>query len=112
MAMAPPETLESVQVHGHSDDLIEFEGQFRAELQANYDSDTLVVLSDGTVLRLEYNSQGIWKITTEAVGMDSSVRISPAPDEHDYSDVADVETDEPVEWVAKASTIHLIDTDG
>jgi hypothetical protein len=95
--------LETVQISGHSDDIITLEGQIRGELYANYDEPTLVVLSDGTVLQIEYNQDGIWKITTEAVGSDSSIRITPAGEQHDYSDVADVETSELVQWVAKVS---------
>lgn len=55
----------STKIYGASDDLIEFEGDFRGEV-GHYSSDDegcLLVISDGTLLEATYNRDGIWKLS-------------------------------------------------
>ncbi len=60
----------ATQVYGHSDDLIEFEGDLRGEVGCygtddDDDLGVLVAFSDGTVLAIRYgkNNQAVWGIT-------------------------------------------------
>jgi hypothetical protein len=62
----------STKVYGCSDDLIEFEGDFRGEVGC-YSSDNdpvLVVLSDGTLLEVKYGKgdRGIWSVALLSKG--------------------------------------------
>jgi len=99
-----PET----RIYGQSDDLIEVEGAVREEFYANYNEDTLLVFSNGVVVGISYD--GEWKITVEASPDGASVEVQPAPVDYegvrDYTDMATVETEEPVRWIAKASRLH------
>lgn len=56
--------MEGTKVYGASDDLVEIEGEFLGEVNS-YDDETgvLLVLSDGTLLKVLYGDEGIWKIT-------------------------------------------------
>jgi hypothetical protein len=84
------------KVYGHSDDLIEFEGDLRGEVGCygtddDPDMGTLVAFSDGTVLSVKYgkNGMGIWAIFALRQG-DLFDGIDPCTDEDAdvYSDVA------------------------
>ena len=98
-----------IVLYGYSDDLIEVDGDARAEFTAEYDAKTLLALSDGTVVGFEYD--GEWKATVESVGDAASVSITPPDGDDrpeqvsDYSDAVVVETTG-VEWVLKASELH------
>jgi len=49
-------------VYGASDDLLEFEGEFRGESGAGGDESVLGLLSDGTLFTVRYTEHGVWKI--------------------------------------------------
>lgn len=56
----------SIIIYGASDDLIEIEGEFREELSLRLDTpedSALLFVSDGTVIRVNYDSDGIWRLT-------------------------------------------------
>lgn len=56
--------MEGTKVYGASDDLVEIEGDFVGEV-SSYDDENgvLLVMSDGTLLKVFYGDEGIWKIT-------------------------------------------------
>lgn len=60
----------SVTVYGASDDLIEIEGDIREEFNWIPDGDEtrLLAFSDGTLLRVAYDSDGIWRLNKVASG--------------------------------------------
>ena len=60
----------SITVHGASDDLIEIEGDIREEFYWIPEAgDTrLLSFSDGTLLRVAYDSDGIWRLNKVASG--------------------------------------------
>lgn len=65
--------MDEVIIYGASDDLIEVEStSFRAEefnVYLNEPSDSLLLaVSDGTVLRVRYDEDGIWRFTPVVVG--------------------------------------------
>lgn len=56
--------MEGTKVYGASDDLVEIEGEYAGEV-GSYDNESgvLLVMSDGTLLKVFYGDEGIWKIT-------------------------------------------------
>lgn len=80
---------DTVTVHGASDDLIEIDGAIEEEF--NYRNDEggdLLAFNDGTLLRITYTRDAIWRITpivtgTAALHWD---HIAHEGDEDDYTD--------------------------
>jgi hypothetical protein len=81
--------MATIEVYGASDDLIEVEGDIREEFNLAGDEGNLLAFSDGTILRIAYGDQGVWRISTVKQGM-AVVDIAQAPegDEDNYSDRA------------------------
>ncbi|MDQ0376537.1 hypothetical protein [Amycolatopsis thermophila] len=86
-----------LKIYGASDDLIEVEGDVREEFDA-LATHRLVAVSNGVLLRVEYDQDGVWRIKPLAGADRVHVVQAPAGDEDNYSDVATI--DEDVEWVA------------
>lgn len=89
-----------VKIYGASDDLIEVEGDVREEFYSvtlNDDDDEggLLAFSNGTVLRIVYTREGLWRITPVA----GEVSVEQCIEETDdlYSDIAEVPGD--IRWV-------------
>lgn len=91
-------------VYGASDDLVEIEGSIREEFSAlGGDGPKYLGLSNGVVLRIEYDSDGIWRVAPRAGhsrvevvfarGEDAGADDDGCPG---YSDKAVIR--EPVEW--------------
>lgn len=89
----------SITVYGASDDLIEVEGDIREEFNALDESDgDILAFSDGTILRVVYTNDGIWRITPLKRGSgELTVTQAVKGDEDNYSDRAVL--DSAVEWV-------------
>ena len=60
----------AITIYGASDDLIEIEGDIREEFYWIPDDDEtrLLAFSDGTLLRVAYDSDGIWRLNKVASG--------------------------------------------
>jgi hypothetical protein len=92
----------SLKIYGHSDDLVEVEGDIDEEFYATEGCSTgaLIALSDGNVLGLQYTDDGIWRFTQEFQGS-GAVTIVRAPDidpdDQNYSDIATIEGT--IDWV-------------
>jgi len=52
----------TTKIYGASDDLLEFEGDIEDEFYVNCDKPFYIGLSDGTLLKMEYDDNGIWRI--------------------------------------------------
>jgi hypothetical protein len=86
----------TVILSGHSDDLVELDGDIREEW-TSYGEQAVVVFSDGTVLEIEFKNPGVWRITTLASGgADLAIEQAPADDEDNYSDKATLSGD--IRW--------------
>ena len=94
----------SVIITGHSDDLIEIDGDIREEFTyRDQDGDgDLIACSDGTVLRVQLDSQGDWAISVAARGA-AAVEVTTAADRETYSDEAVLTGD--VRWVVHGTGI-------
>lgn len=104
--------------YGASDDLIEIEGDVREEFTAyEPDPDSVLAISDGTLLGVEYDDDGVWRFKLIEQGQGSAYNHE-APAEHegelpgyaeeasigtapDYSDVVwlDNEREDAFKWV-------------
>ena len=53
-----------ITIYGASDDLIEVEGDIQEEFNVYPEDDTryLIAVSDGTLLKMWYDEDGIWRI--------------------------------------------------
>lgn len=86
-----------IKIYGHSDDLIEVEGLISEEFIA-FEENTYLAFSDGTVLRVSYETNGIWRIYLTAGGTAMySKDENPDDDDDRYSDV--VTLDGNIRWV-------------
>jgi hypothetical protein len=74
----------TVTIYGTSDDLIEVEGDIQAECIGDQ---ALLAFSDGTVLSVVYNSDGVWSISRLSGGT-AQMTHTPADgaDSDNYSD--------------------------
>ena len=90
-----------VKIYGASDDLIEVEGDIREEFSAYLDDGKSKVLafSDGTLLRMVYDHDGIWRITIVELG-ESTVVQTHGSVKDDTNDVVTIKGD--IQWVACA----------
>lgn len=82
----------SVTVYGASDDLIEVEGDISEEYNAWQADGKVLAFSDGTVLRISYTREGIWRIVPLARG-EGLLEITQAvsADDERYSDRATID---------------------
>lgn len=103
--------MNEIEIYGASDDLIEVEStSFRPEefnVYLNEPSDSLLLaVSDGTVLRVHYDEDGIWRFTPIVVGS-ASVDIKVAiydGDKGTYTDRVTLTGDD-LRWVVLGTNI-------
>ena len=93
----------ALTVYGASDDLVEVEGDIVEEFNSPYDSPIILVTSNGVVMRVVYDDEGIWRITV-LKGHDKVKLTQSAATEDDYSDRAVIEGD--VEWVVGGNRLE------
>ena len=89
-------------IYGASDDLIEIDGAIREEFNPPLDGDdesaSYLAFSNGVVLRVKYDSDGIWRIFKKR-GDESLVSIKQCEGDGDGDDYSDIATVEGVDWV-------------
>jgi hypothetical protein len=105
--------MAEIVIYGAGDDLIEIEAtDFRNEEfnvgYAEYQQDgegasLLLAVSDGTILRVRYDEDGIWRFTPSVVGS-SSVDIVPGVDDKRHSDRVTLTGDD-LRWVVLGTEI-------
>jgi len=91
----------SITIQGYSDDIIDIIGDIEDELCIeDNDDESIVIISDGTVLRVQYD--GLWKITVISKGRGKYIKEYNATTDDintvAYSDVVTIEAD--IDWVA------------
>lgn len=98
----------ATKVYGASDDLVEFEGDFHGEVSCYGTDDrkqgVLVVLSDGTLLSVEYCKRhgGVWGIDVLHKGeCFNRLEVCDNQDADPYSDVAHFE--DGIKWAYAAT---------
>lgn len=103
----PPPSPDLV-LRGYSDDLIEVEGAITEEWGAT-DEPAIVAFSDGTAARIEFDSDGVWRVSTLRVGPGSAVAHLPGVvgDDENYSDVLSITAapGAPITWAVLGTDI-------
>lgn len=100
--------MDEIIIYGASDDLIEVEStSFRAEefnVCPNEDERLILAVSDGTVLRVYYDEDGIWRFVPLMIGS-SNVDIKVATYDGDtYTDRVTLTGDD-LRWVVLGTHI-------
>jgi hypothetical protein len=83
----------SITITGASDDLIEVDGDISEEFNPSDGEDSLLGFSNGVLLRVRYDEDGIWRITPLA----GQVKMTHGSAVEDTNDVATLLT--PADWV-------------
>lgn len=91
--------MDEVVIYGASDDLIEIESKSFRNEEFNVDSygSYVVAVSDGSVFRVRYDEDGIWRFTPIVIGS-SGVTIEQGQDDKRHSDRV-VLTGDSFRWV-------------
>lgn len=97
----------SLTVYGTSDDLIEIEGSLEEEFGIDPDPDQAILLafSDGTLLSVLYDAQGIWRFAPLARGSAEFGKIEATDADTDYTDRVTLKSDRPFTWVVCGSQV-------
>lgn len=104
----------TLRIFGASDDLIEIEGDLREEFNLPLEDKVYLAVSDGTILSVEYNNQGIWRIAPVVAGTAKYEKTFEAVsgDDDRYSDEVQLTSVEPFTFVAMASRVAVKKSDG
>lgn len=89
-----------IKIYGASDDLIEVSGDIEEEYNVHvFDGDDgrYLAFSDGTVVRVYYDQEAIWRVHTVARGKAEQSHTLPVG-EDDYSEILEL-TGTPIMWV-------------
>lgn len=87
-----------VTVYGASDDLIEVEGDLREEFGCYGEDEGLWLgFSDGTLARITYGGEGMWRIHVHRNGSAKATKVEATDPDGDYSDKLTLDGD--VRWV-------------
>jgi hypothetical protein len=92
-----------ITIYGASDDLIEVEGDIREEFGHDGEHPALLAISDGTLLRVVHDAEGVWRISTVRKG---SAAITHVPGQDDREHTDKVTLDGVVSWVVYTSEQH------
>jgi hypothetical protein len=91
-----------IKIYGASDDLIEIEGDIREEFEAyKYDKEekpAILAVSDGTLLKMWYDDDGIWRISRLVAGTAVFEKIE-GDVEKDTPDIVTLTAETPIKWV-------------
>jgi hypothetical protein len=87
-------------IYGASDDLIEVDGAISEEFLPD-GGFGMVACSNGVLLRVTYDLDGVWRIVPLAGADKVTITQAPADDEDNYSDRAVIT--ERLSWVALAT---------
>jgi len=93
----------AVTVYGASDDLIEVEGDIEEEFSWAEDEQAYLAFSDGTLLTIDYQRDGVWRIAPVKKGTGQlEIKQAVSGDDDNFSDRAII-TDSSIEWVVCGS---------
>lgn len=105
------DTMAKLIITGSSDDLIEIEGEFREEFNVYTDDQKdgfLLAVSDGTLLNINYDQDGIWRIKRLKSGGATFNKVE-GDVERDTNDVVTLEGD-PLKWVVLGINVAMKET--
>src|ERR1039457_6078330 len=104
-AIGTARLMHKLTITGGSDDLIEIGGELEAEFTASqeYDSDEqswVVAVSDGTLLKVIYDNDGIWRVSLIARGESEFSKVE-GDVEQDTFDVVTLSSKYRFRWVVQ-----------
>lgn len=77
----------TLKISGHSDDLVELEGDIEDEIDC-YEESVTLTLNDGSIVDVDYGGNGFWCVDVRKVGDGTTVAKTHATNvDTDYSDV-------------------------
>ena len=97
--------MATVKLYGASDDLLEIDGHINDEIYVDCEKKTTIVVSDGSVFQLSYDSEGCWRFKCKEKGTAGN-QLEPAIDgdaerrpggESGYSDILTLTGD--IKWI-------------
>jgi hypothetical protein len=95
--------MAKLEIYGSSDDLIEVEGDITEEFNPTGDDNNYLGFSDGTILKITYDDDGMWRIVPVVKGT-AKLKIVQATDaDADYTDHAHLVGD--VTWAMYGTAI-------
>lgn len=86
-----------IKIYGSSDDLIEVEGNVNEEFGHYSDEPAMLGCSDGTLIRVRHDEEGIWRLTIIRSGKDTTYDLRLGQDDRQHTDVLTLHAD--VNWV-------------
>ncbi len=92
--------MDELTIYGASDDLVEIEGSVNEEFNLildKYSDSAILAVSDGTLLRVRYDEDGVWRFTPIVVGS-ASLDIHIGIDDRRHSDLVTL-TGDNLNWV-------------
>lgn len=92
--------MTKITITGASDDLIEIDGDISEEWDAYDKGRQFIAVSDGTLLSIEYDDDGIWRVN-KVTGGSAEFSKRDGDVERDTFDVVTLEGD--IRWVALAT---------
>lgn len=87
-----------LKIYGSSDDRIEVEGDIDEEFGHYSDDPIFMAVSDGTLLRIVYDEDGIWRITRIVAGA-ATFEKTEGDVEKDTPDIVTLFGDTPIKFV-------------
>jgi hypothetical protein len=81
--------MATVTIYGASDDLIEIDGDIREEFSHYPHNDgerCFLFFSDGTVLSVQYDQDGVWRFATIKTGSAEMTKTDGVPDDGEEPD--------------------------
>lgn len=100
-----------IKVYGQSDDLIEIVGDIEEEFGLGLDeaekTGVVLAFSCGTLIKVKYENDGLWRITTLVRGRAQVTHTQAIEADGEYSDTLTIDTEEDVAWVAKGDAYIL-----
>jgi hypothetical protein len=98
--------MAKLEIYGASDDLIEVEGDIREEFNPSGDDPSYLGFSDGTILKITYDNDGMWRIVPMVKGTAELQIIQATDADEDYTDHAHLTGD--ISWVLYGSAMAKV----
>ena len=92
--------MQTITIRGHSDDIVSISGDIREEFNPPYNSDdqSILTFSDGTLLGVKYDDEGIWRIKKIHSGSAQFSKTEGDDPDGNYSDKVTLVGE--ISWVA------------
>lgn len=94
-----------IKITGYSDDLIEIDGDIKEEFEA-FDDRNYLAASDGSILSIEYDNDGIWRIYRLIAGT-AAFRKMDGNILEDTFDIVFLENED-IKWILFGKSLYVV----